>query len=874
MNINLKALIGKLNDTCRQSLESAAGLCLSRTHYDVEIEHWFMKLFENPLTDITLIFNHFGVNASRVLQDLQNALDRLKTGNSRTPAFSPRIPELIQKSWTTASINYDSDEIRSGYIILALLTEGKFQRIAREISEEFALISPENLQNKFFEIVKGSGEGFVAETASSDETAPAGTSRKTPALDKFTINLTFRAQNGEIDPVLGRDWEIRQMIDILTRRRKNNPILVGEAGVGKTAVVEGFALRIAKGDVPPALQNVLIRILDLAQLQAGAGIKGEFENRLKSVIQEVKSSPQPVILFIDEAHTLIGAGGQAGQGDAANLLKPALARGELRTIAATTWGEFKKYIEKDPALERRFEPVKVAEPSETQAIGMMRGLVLTLEKHHQVRVLDEAVEAAVRLSHRYISGRQLPDKCLGVLDTACARVAVGHSATPPAIEDCQRQLNRIAEETRILQRESKTGIDHRERLNSLAAEKVQQQKRLTTLNSQWETEKSLVEVLQEKRETIETINADDPTAASLQNEFSTLSTDLKAAQQETPLLYPHVDAGIVADIISDWTGIPVGKMLGDEVQSVLELQSSLEASIVGQSAALSLIGKSIRTARAGLEDPNKPVGVFLLVGPSGTGKTLTARTLADVLYGGERKMVTINMSEYQEAHTVSGLKGAPAGYVGFGEGGILTEAVRRNPYCVLLLDEIEKAHRDVRELFYQVFDKGELRDGEGRLVNFKNTVIFLTSNVASDKIMTLCADESTCPPADKLAEIIRPDLLKVFEPAFLGRLNVVPYFPISDDVMKKITHLELARIRERLLENRQIEFSYDDAVADLIAARCTEVETGARNVDHILTRSLLPEISDAFLAKLGEGESISTVHVSISNENSFQFEIR
>lgn len=887
VSINLKSLLGKLNDTCRKALEDAAGLCLSRTHYDVDLEHLFLKLLEAHNTDAGRIFRHFGVNPTRLQQHLTLGLDRLKTGNARTPAFSPRIPELIRDAWTLASLNFSSAKVRSGHLVLALLGNESLARMAREMSEEFGLISAEALQAKFWDIIAGSEEDNGGEAAAGEESAPAsaGAPTKTPALDQFTINLTERAKKGEIDPVLGRDFEIRQVIDILTRRRQNNPILVGEAGVGKTAVAEGFALRIAANDVPPPLQNVEVRTLDLGLLQAGAGVKGEFENRLKSVIKEVKASPRPVILFIDEAHTLIGAGGPAGQGDAANLLKPALARGELRTIAATTWAEYKKYVEKDAALARRFQPVKVEEPDEAQAVQMMRGLVATLEKHHNVRILDEAVEEAVRLSHRYITGRQLPDKCISVLDTACARVAIGQTATPAALEDCRRQIDQVGVESRVLQREKITGGNHQERIAALGEQKTLLEKRLAELEKQWKEEIELVRQIREIRQTLESsiagksdkeagaVKIDETELKRLQKELAQLNRKLKNLQGETPLMQAQVGGDIVAEVISGWTGIPVGKMLTDEIKTVLNLKEKLEQRVIGQSHALEALTQRIRTSRAGLEDPHKPVGVFLLVGPSGTGKTLTALSLADVLYGGERKLVTINMSEYQEAHTVSGLKGSPPGYVGYGEGGVLTEAVRRNPYCVLLLDEIEKAHRDVRELFYQVFDKGMMEDAEGRLIDFKNTVIFLTSNVGTDLIMKLCADEETAPDAEKFAQAIRPELLKEFEPAFLGRLIVVPYYPISDGMMKQIVVLELNKIGKRLHENQNIAFSYDEALVDAIASRCTEVESGARNVDHIITRTLLPEISREFLSRMAEGKAISRVRVGIGENEGFVYQI-
>jgi type VI secretion system protein VasG len=889
MSVSLKPLIGKLNDTCRGALEAAAGLCLTRTHYDVDIEHLLLKLTEGHNTDFQRLLRHYEIDPARLTRDLTRALDRLKTGNARTPALSPRIPRLISEAWSLASIDFGATTIRSGHLLLALLENDDLARLMHESSAEWQKVSVEELHKHFPDLVAGSSEDKAeapATSAASPAPAAAGVS-KTPALDQYTIDLTARARQGDIDPVLGRDFEIRQLVDILTRRRQNNPILTGEAGVGKTAVVEGLALRIAAGDVPPPLRNVSLRILDLGLLQAGAGVRGEFENRLKSVIAEVKAAPQPIILFIDEAHTMIGAGGQAGQGDAANLLKPALARGELRTVAATTWSEYKKYFEKDAALARRFQVIKVEEPSEAQAVIMMRGLVHILERHHNVRILEEAVEDAVRLSHRYISGRQLPDKAVSVLDTACARVALGQVATPPAIEDCRRRLSHIETEAGILERESLTGGNYGERLAELANDKASAESHLAALEARWADEKKLVEELRILRDQIEADAAQRRQATAgqadgrlsgaevqrLQAEVARLTAALEQIQGETPLMQVCVDGQTIAEVVSGWTGIPVGKMVKDEIQTVLSLRELLEKRIIGQSHALEAIAQRMRTARARLEDPRRPIGVFLLVGPSGVGKTETALTLADVLYGGERNMVTINMSEYQEAHTVSGLKGSPPGYVGYGEGGVLTEAVRRKPYCVVLLDEMEKAHPDVMELFYQVFDKGVLEDAEGREIDFKNTVILMTSNVGTDTTMKLCADPETQPDAEGLVQALRPELLKVFKPAFLGRLITVPYYPIADDVMRQIIELQLGRIRTRLQENNRAQFSYDDTLVTAIANRCTEVESGARNVDHILTRTLLPEISREFLARMAAGEAITKVHVSVDGEGGFRYEI-
>jgi type VI secretion system protein VasG len=889
MNVNLKSLISKLNDTGRKALEAAAGLCVTRTHYDIDVEHLLIKLLETENTDVQKILHRYEVDQARLNRDLTRALDRFKTGNARTPALAPRIPRLITEAWGLASIDFGAGKVRSGHMLLALLAEESLGRLAREISPELQKIPPEDLHKNFVNLVAGSVEDVEMTPAAAGDGAEVGTGgpSKTPSLDQFTIDLTDRARRGQIDPVLGRDFEIRQMVDILTRRRQNNPILTGEAGVGKTAVVEGLALRIAAGDVPQPLRNVALKSLDLTLLQAGAGVRGEFENRLKSVIEEVKASPQPIILFIDEAHTMIGAGGQAGQGDAANILKPALARGELRTIAATTWAEYKKYFEKDAALTRRFQVIKVDEPDEPKAVAMLRGLMGTLEKHHKVRILDEAMEAAVRLSHRYITGRQLPDKAVSVLDTSSARVALRQMTMPPAIEDCRRRIGLIETELGILERESLTGGNFAERLAALAQEKAEVENRLSELEKKWNEEKSRVEELRGLRDKLEAdatagkktgdgetngrLSADE--AKRVQGEIARLNGELSEIQGESPLVQVCVDAQAVAEVVSGWTGIPVGKVMKDEIQTVLSLKDRLEERVIGQSHALEAISQRIRTARAKLEDPRRPIGVFLLVGPSGVGKTETAITLADVLFGGERNLVVINMSEYQEAHTVSGLKGSPPGYVGYGEGGVLTEAVRRKPYSVVLLDEMEKAHTDVMELFYQVFDKGMLEDGEGREIDFKNTLIIMTSNAGTDTIMKLCADPDTRPDPEPLVEALRPDLLKAFKPAFLGRAIVVPFYPITDAIMKKIIQLQLGRIGSRLVENHRAQFTYDPALIEEVARRCTEVESGARNVDHILTRTLLPEISREFLARMAGGENISKVHVSVGSDGGFRYEI-
>jgi type VI secretion system protein VasG len=877
ISVDLRALVGKLNDHSRRALEAAAGLSVSKTHYEVEVEHWLLKLLEQADGDVGALLRHHEVNTSRVTQELMRALDRLKTGNSRGPALSPRIPKAIQDAWVLASVQYELPKVRSALLLLALLTDEDASRLLYEESRELRNLTTDVLRKDLLTVVARTAESEgmepvteAAGAAAREPGAPALGGGKTPALDAYTIDLTARAKGGHLDPILGRDPEIRQMIDVLMRRRKNNPILTGEAGVGKTAVVEGLALRIAGGDVPPSLHNVSIRTLDLGLLQAGAGVKGEFENRLKSVIQEVKASPKPIILFIDEAHTLIGAGGSAGGSDAANLLKPALARGELRTIAATTWSEYKQYFEKDAALERRFQVIKIEEPADDTATVMMRGLVSALEKHHGVRVLDEAVEAAVKLSSRYISGRQLPDKSVDVLDTAAARVAIGHAATPPALEDCQRHIDSLTSQLEILGREEATAGGHAERIAALEAERTTEQERLDGLKKRWDEEKRLVTEARGLREKLEG-QLEDAERARVRGELERVKGALFALQGEDPLMQVVVDRQAVGAVISGWTGIPVGKMQRNEIDTVLNLQEMLGERVVGQNHALDAIAQRIRTARAGLDDPARPIGVFLLVGPSGVGKTETAIALADTLYGGERNMTVINMSEFKEEHTVALLKGAPPGYVGYGKGGVLTEAVRQRPYSVVLLDEVEKAHRGVLELFYQVFDKGQLDDSEGRTIDFKNTVILMGSNLGTDIMMKLCVDPETRPDPAGLAKEIRPALLTFFAPALLGRIIVVPYYPIADDVMRRIVGLKLGKVAARLRQNHGMGLEYGDEVVAQIAARCTEVDSGARNVDHIITGTLLPEISRELLGRMASGEAAAKLRVTVEPDGRFGY---
>ncbi len=902
MAISLKAIVGRLNNTTRAALEGAAGLCLSQTHYNVEVEHFLMKLMDATDSDSARILKHFGVDKARLSAELSRSMDGFKRGNSRPPAFTPALLRTLTEAWTIGSLEFNAGQVRTGFVILALVSDEELSRIVRDISKELQKVEPEALRKQLPAILEDSLE-YAAAPASAAPGTPGAPGAlkvggKTPNLDQYTVNLTENAKHGKLDAVLGRDFEIRQIVDILTRRRQNNPILTGEAGVGKTAVVEGFAMRIVAGDVPPVLRNVTLRTLDLALLQAGAGIKGEFENRLKGLIEEVKSSPTPIILFIDEAHTMIGAGGSAGQGDAANLLKPALARGELRTIAATTWSEYKKYFEKDPALARRFQVVKVEEPDEIKCTVMLRGVVPALEKHHSVRILDEGLAAAVKFSHRYLPDRQLPDKAVSVLDTACARLSLGQNATPAAVEDLTREVDDCAVQIRVLGREAALGSDHGERLDAVAKQKEAAEARLADLQARWEKERDLVNKIREVRTKLEEAANPAPAAVAhaaaapaaagaesvppapvaappdpevLRADLAALNTELDALQGESPLMRVCVDAQIVGEVVAGWTGIPIGKMLRDEVTAMLQLESLLGRRVIGQNHALGMISERIRTSKAGLEDPSKPIGVFMLVGPSGVGKTETALVLADLLYGGERNMITINMSEFQEAHTVSTLKGSPPGYVGYGEGGVLTEAVRRRPYSVVLLDEVEKAHPDVLELFFQVFDKGKMEDGEGREIDFKNTIIILTSNAGTDTLMKLTADPETMPSSEGLVKALKPELNKIFKPAFLGRMVIIPYFPVRDEALKLIVRLKLGKIQRRLQETHKIALTHDEALIEEVARRCTEVESGARNVDNILTNTLLPEISRQILGRMAERRKLDPIHVTIGTEGEFVY---
>lgn len=847
---NLKVLITKLSAPTRTALEKSANYCINQLNYEIEIEHLFVELLnQNIVNDLHILLKKNNISADALITDLKETIASLPKGNTRTPIFAKSIIRLFEQAWLLASAE-QTPLIRSSHLLIALLTAPDLQQIAFRASSLFERFPIDTMKHKFLDICEKSSEQPQTENTSNSteqttNTESTITAAKTPALDQYTINLTEKAQNGGIDPVIGREFEIRLMLDILMRRRQNNPILTGEPGVGKTAVVEGLALKIAQGLVPEALKNVQLHSLDMGLLQAGASVKGEFENRLKQVIQEVQASAHPIILFIDEAHTMIGAGGQAGQNDAANLLKPALARGELRTIAATTWAEYKQYFEKDAALSRRFQVVKVEEPTEEVAIDMLRAMIPVMQSHFNLHIEDQAIITAVQASHRYISGRQLPDKAVSVLDTASARVALTQNAQPVILDQLKAQQHNLKLEHQIITHEHQQFPIHHERLDDLNQQLANLDKEIQDTETKWQQELALVKQIQQ-------LNAH--TEQDNKTQIASLRADLAQLQGQTPLVFERVNAQIINEIISDWTGIPVGKMVNDEIKQILSLEDKLGERVMGQDYALTQLVQGIKTSKAKLEDPNKPQGVFLLIGPSGVGKTETALALANELYGGENHLITINMSEYQEAHTVSSLKGAPPGYVGYGQGGVLTEAVRRNPYSVVLLDEIEKAHSDVQELFYQVFDKGMLEDGEGRVIDFKNTTIILTSNTGSSAIMQACLNQPVeeWPHAEDLIEHLKPSLYKQFKPAFIGRMRIVPYFPLHDELLVRIIKHKLGKIVDRIEKQYATKVQYSDDLIELLLSRCTEVDSGARNVDNILNSTVLPALATEILVALAE----------------------
>ncbi|MBD8093002.1 type VI secretion system ATPase TssH [Pseudomonas fluorescens] len=863
-DISRVALFGKLNSLCYRAIESSTVFCKLRGNPYVELVHWLQQILQLNDSDLLRLIRHYGIDPAVLARDLTAALDRLPRGSTSVTDLSSQVEEAVERAWVYATLMLGESQVRSGHLLLALLKTPSLRNGVYGVSREFNKVGIDDLSERFGALLKDSPEaqmrasdGYQAPGEEIGAVAPA----RQEALQRFTVDLTEQARNSKMDPIVGRDEEIRQVIDILMRRRQNNPMLVGEAGVGKTAVVEGFAQRIARGDVPPSLRDVQLLALDVGLLQAGASMKGEFEQRLRSVIDEVQASVKPVVLFIDETHTLVGAGGAAGTGDAANLLKPALARGTLRTVGATTFAEYKKHIEKDPALTRRFQTVQVDEPDEARALLMLRGIAETMQNHHKVHILDAALEAAVRLSNRYIPARQLPDKAVSLIDTACARVAISLHATPAEVDDSRRRIESLDTELAIIERETAIGVDTASRRASVEALLVAERARLDAVQERWDNELALVEQIQRLRSQL----ADSSDREAGLVELRQLQDELAAQQGEHPLVLISVDEQAVASVVQDWTGIPVGRMVKNEIDNVLRLAERLGQRIIGQDHALEMIARRIQTSRAGLDNPGKPVGVFMLAGTSGVGKTETALALAESLYGGEQNVITINMSEYQEAHTVSTLKGAPPGYVGYGEGGVLTEAVRRKPYSVVLLDEVEKAHPDVHEVFFQVFDKGWMEDGEGRIIDFKNTLILLTTNAGTPLISRLCRHPQTMPGPEVIAKALREPLLEVFPPALLGRLVVIPYYPLSDAMLGSIIRLQLARIQQRIAVNHKIPFTFSEEVVQLIASRCTELESGGRMIDAILTNSMLPAISTEFLNRLLLGTPATQVLVSVEN---------
>jgi type VI secretion system protein VasG len=877
-DISRTVLFGKLNPTLYKAVEGATVFCKLRGNPYVELAHWLHQLLQLADSDLHRVVRHYELDASRLAADMTLALDSLPRGATAITDLSEHIENAVERGWVYATLMYGQAQVRGGALLVGLLKTRSLRAVLTGISGEFRKLDPDRLAEELPAIVRGSPEENLSSAEASTMGGEPGEASgalspeamgRQEALKRFTVDLTERARQGEIDPITGRDEEIRKIVDILMRRRQNNPLLTGEAGVGKTAVVEGFALRLARGDVPPSLREVSLLMLDIGLLQAGASMKGEFEQRLRQIIDEVQASPKPIILFIDEVHTLVGAGGAAGTGDAANLLKPALARGTLRTIGATTWAEYKKHIEKDQALTRRFQVVQITEPDEHKAIGMLRGIAAVLESHHRVLLLDEAIAAAVRLSHRYIPARQLPDKAVSLLDTACARVAVSQHAVPAEVEDCLRRIEALEVELAIIAREEAIGLDVGERADRARRRLEGEQARRTELEARWSREKDLVGKLLALRAQLRGSGdgAIEEEGGARLAEHSALQAELAELQGDSPLILPAVDEAAVASVVADWTGIPVGRMVKNEVEAVLKIADTLQQRVIGQGHGLELIARRIQTSRARLDNPDKPIGVFMLVGPSGVGKTETALALAETLYGGEQNLITLNMSEYQEAHTVSTLKGAPPGYVGYGDGGVLTEAVRRRPYSVVLLDEIEKAHPDVHEIFFQVFDKGWMEDGEGRVIDFKNTVILLTSNVGTDLMMSLCRDPELMPEPEALGEALREPLLKVFPPAFLGRLAVVPYYPLGGEVLARIVRLQLERIRARIEAQHGIPFAYDEAAVALVIRRCTEIDSGGRMIDAILTHSVLPSISREYLSRLASGSPLMGIALSAAQDD-------
>ena len=910
--INLETVTGKLNrvgyDAFMQALRHARG----EGNRHVELSHWFYHLLENERSDIAVSLNHYGIDRGRVLADFEKAISGLRRNITEMPGISAHMTDALDRGWHYATLLFGEAQIRSGHVLVAALRTRDLYQALKTISPLMATLDADQIVTDARTVWSGSEEddmrpmdGSGLSGTDSDAGGAPGTGQT--ALGRFAIDMTAQAESGKMDPIVGRDEEIRQIIDVLMRRRQNNPILTGEAGVGKTAVVEGFAQALAAGTVPPALQGVRLFALDIGLMQAGASMKGEFEQRLRSLIDEVQASPTPIILFIDEAHTLIGAGGAAGTGDAANLLKPALARGTLRTIAATTWSEYRQHFEKDPALTRRFQPVNVDEPSIERACTMLRGLLAPMEAHHKVRISDEAVTAAVTLSARYLPARQLPDKAVSLLDTASARVAISQSAVPAIVADLNAEIAALETELAAKQAQAELGETSAERMAEIDEALAEKRAALAEAESHYEREKGLVDDILALREKLsaardaakendpataeapggpapapgEDADADPkgasdtlPTPDALRDDLIAQVGALDGGDPDQRMIYAHVDEQAVASVVSDWTGIPVGRMVTDELRAILNLPERLRERVIGQDHGLTQIAKRIETNRAGLDNPGKPIGVFMLCGPSGVGKTETALALAEAIYGGEQNVITINMSEFQEAHTVSALKGAPPGYVGYGEGGRLTEAVRRKPYSVVLLDEVEKAHPDIHELFFQVFDKGILEDGTGRQIDFKNTVILLTSNVGTEAIMEMAARGETRPDPDELSTALRPHLQQVFPPALLGRIVTIPYFPLNPEVLSGIVRLKLDAIVDRMKSGHGAKMRYSDAVLDHIVAQCNDPDSGGRVVDNIITNSILPDLSRAVLTRTLEGTEFATVEVGLGDEGSFSYDVQ
>ncbi|NOH80010.1 type VI secretion system ATPase TssH [Vibrio sp. RE86] len=853
--VTLTNLVAKLSPELKQALEVSAGAAMNQGVASIEVEHWLLQLISQQDAHIGNLIQSQNLSQEAIVNELSSKIARLPKGSEGQPTLSHGLTELVKDAWMLASVNYGHGEIISLHLVQALLQQNVLGVNTLQL-DSLQSVSLESLQGLINKTAVAR-----AKTSASGETAALGQPTGNDALSKYTINLTQQAIDGNIDPISGRNTEVRKAIDILCRKRQNNPIMVGEPGVGKTAVVEGLALRIAADEVPGALKGVQIHSLDLGLLQAGASVKGEFENRLKDVINEVKNSEVPIIVFIDEAHTLIGAGGAAGQNDAANLLKPALARGEFKTIAATTWAEYKKYFEKDPALTRRFQVVSIEEPNAEDAKQMLRGVAASLQKHHGAFIAESAIDAAVHLSIRYLPSRQLPDKAISLLDTASARIALTQGAKPEVIESLEQTIRYQKNEKAALEKENALFGIAEEEIAALETEIADNETELTSLNERWDKEVEFVDQIKALQQEISESTSEENASLDKQKALNEKLDQLSELQGELPLVNAMVDDNTIAQVIANWTGIPVGNMMSDEIAKLLSLEEELDKRVIGQDVAKQELAKAIRISRAGLTDSRKPIGVFLMCGPSGVGKTETAMALAEQLYGGSNDMTIINMTEFKEEHKISMLLGSPAGYVGFGEGGVLTEAIRRNPYSVLLLDEMEKAHPGVHDLFYQIFDKGHIKDSEGRTVDFKNTIIIMTSNAADQAICDACENTDERMTNEDLLETIRPDLQHYFKPAFLGRTTIVPYYPLNDEELSKITEISLNRIKKKLAEQYQASFTWDKGFVDFVVGKNTDPTTGGRAVEQIINRSLMPKLAEECISRLSQQQPITQVSV-------------